>query len=49
VKNKEIVGTESDDFHVVVYCLQPSGRNNCLWVEETYDRKSPIERTARKS
>jgi hypothetical protein len=49
VKTKEIVGTDNDEFHVVVYCLQPHGKDNCLWVEETYDRKSPIERTARKS
>jgi hypothetical protein len=49
VKQKEIVGTESDEFHVVVYCLQPHGKDNCLWVEETFDRKSPIERTSHKS
>jgi hypothetical protein len=49
VKKKEIVGTDGDDFHVVVYCLQPSGRDTCLWVAETFDRKSPIEKTAHKS
>jgi hypothetical protein len=44
VKKKEIVGAESDDFHVVAYCLQPKGKDTCLWVEETFDRNAPIEK-----
>ena len=49
VKNKEIVGTESDEFHVVAYCLQADKSSACFWVEETFDRDAPIEKTATKS
>lgn len=49
VKKKEIVGTENDDFHVVAYCLKPNGRDTCFWIEETFGRNAPIEKTAGKS
>jgi hypothetical protein len=40
---------ENDVFHVVAYCLQPNGGGTCFWVEETFDRNAPIEKTADKS
>lgn len=49
VKKKEIVGTESYDLHVVAYCLQPNGSVTCFWIEETFGRNAPIEKTADKS
>jgi hypothetical protein len=48
VTKKEVVGTDNDDFRIVAYCLQPNGKDTCFWVEETFDRDAPIEKTADK-
>jgi hypothetical protein len=49
VVQKNIVGTEKDMFHVIDYCLQPEGKNNCWWVTEDFGARSIFKDVQRKT
>jgi hypothetical protein len=43
VEHKEISGTKNDPFHVVSFCLQPSGDTSCWWMIEDVTSSSPFK------
>jgi hypothetical protein len=47
VEHKEISGTERDMFHTVAFCLLPSGKDECVWIVENHDARSPFKNMQR--